>query len=206
MVRAMHGESPARSPDAPTEDDALRPYEFDLIVSGLDIEDPALLDGFEERVGDITFASHGRVVRAAVERKARGLGEAIGSAIADIESIPGTRVVRVEPDEHVSQAEIAVRLGRSRQSISQWVSGSRGPGGFPAPAFESGHVALWRWSEVKAWLRAAGLGTNEDQEHEDQASAVIRAANALLEARRAMAALDGKERERLSTFVPQGLP
>jgi transcriptional regulator with XRE-family HTH domain len=202
----MHGGSPARSPDAPTEDDALRLYEFDLIVSGLDMEDPGVLDGFEERAGDITFASHGRVVRAAVDRKARGLGEAIGSAIADVESIPGTRVVRVEPDEHVSQAEIAVRLGRSRQSISQWVAGSRGPGGFPAPAFESGHVALWRWSEVKAWLRAAGLDTNEDQEHENQASAVIRAANALLEARRAMAALDAKERERLSTFVPQGLP
>jgi transcriptional regulator with XRE-family HTH domain len=202
----MHGGSPARSPDAPMEDEALRSYEFDLIVSGLDMEDPGVLDGFEERAGDITFASHGRVVRAAVDRKARGLGEAIGSAIADVESIPGTRVVRVEPDEHVSQAEIAVRLGRSRQSVSQWVAGSRGPGGFPAPAFESGHVALWRWSEVKAWLRAAGLNTNEVKEREDQTSAVIRAANALLEARRAMAALDAKERERLSTFVPQGLP
>jgi DNA-binding transcriptional regulator YiaG len=187
------------------EDEALRSYEFDLIVSGLDTEDPGVLDGFEERAGDITFASHGRVVQAAVDRKARGLGEAIGSAIADVESIPGTRVVRVEPDEHVSQAEIAVRLGRSRQSISQWVWGSRGPGGFPATAFESGHVALWRWSEVKTWLGASGLGTKEDQEREDQASAVIRAANALLEARRAMAALDAKERERLSTSVPQGL-
>src|SRR3990170_3291009 len=96
----------ARLPGARTEGgDAMSRYEFDLILSGLDIEtDVAHLDAFEERVGDFTFAAHGGVTRAAVERTAATLGAAIGSAIADVESIPGVRVVRVEPEEHVSQS------------------------------------------------------------------------------------------------------
>lgn len=176
----------------------MRPYEFDLIVSGLDIENAAHLDAFDERVGDITFGAQGHVVRAAVERRASGLAEAIRSAIADVESIPGASVIRVEPDEHVSQAEMAARLGRSRQSVSQWVSGRRGPGGFPAPAFESGRVALWRWSEVTGWLSATGLLPTGIEDH---APAVINAVNALLEARRAVGALGEEERTSLSALV-----
>ncbi len=58
-------------------------YEFDLVLGGLDIEAAATsLDAFEERVDDFTFASHGGVVRAAVERSAATLGEAIRSGIA----------------------------------------------------------------------------------------------------------------------------
>ncbi|MHB1195163.1 MAG: hypothetical protein ACYC6F_19240 [Longimicrobiales bacterium] len=108
--------------------EAMSRYEFDLILGGLDIETAATsLDAFEERVDDVTFASHGGLVRAAVERAAATLGDAIRSAIADVESIPGVKVVRVEPEEHVSQSEMAARLGRSRQSVSQWISGARGP-------------------------------------------------------------------------------
>lgn len=173
-------------------------YEFDLILSGLDIEDVVLLDAFDERVEDITFGAHGRVVRATVERRAAGLAEAIRSAIADVESLTGARVIRVEPDEHVSQTEIAARLRRTRQSVSQLVSGQRGPGGFPPPAFGSGRVALWRWPEVSEWLRAAGLLTNGIENH---AATVIRAANALLEARRAVAGLEEEERTSLLGLV-----
>jgi hypothetical protein len=90
----------------------MRSYEFDLVLGGIDIEVAASdLDEFERRVDDFTFASHGGAVRAAVGRTAASLGEAIRSAIADAESIPGVRVLRVEPEENVSQSEIAVRLG-----------------------------------------------------------------------------------------------
>jgi hypothetical protein len=173
--------------------------EFDLILAGLDIEaDVARLDAFEQRVHDITFAAHGTVVRAAVERKAESLGDAIRVAICDVESIPGVCVLRVEPEDLVSQAQIALRAGRSRQSVSQWVAGTRGPGGFPPPAFESGSVALWRWSEVLRWMRTAGYVADGS---DDQVSAVIGAANALLEARRAVAHLDEAERASLKALV-----
>jgi hypothetical protein len=174
-------------------------FEFDLIVSGLDLEDDvAKLDAFEECVGDVTFASHGGVVRAAVERVAGSLGEAIRTAVDDVESIPGASVMGIEPDEYVSQAEIAVRLGRSRQSVSQWIAGVRGPGGFPPPAFQSGKVALWRWSTVSSWLRAVGLLAPGEA---DRSSVVIAAANALLHARRMVAALDEQERASLSGLL-----
>jgi transcriptional regulator with XRE-family HTH domain len=174
-------------------------YEFGLVLGGLDIELAAsTLDAFEQRVDDFTFASHGGVVRAAVERTAGSLGEAIRSAIADAESIPGVRAVRVEPEEHVSQSEMAARLGRSRQSVSQLVSGTRGPGGFPPPALQSGHVALWRWTEVSEWAEAAGLIAAG---REARAWAIIRAVNAVLEARHAVGALDEEERASLADLV-----
>jgi len=174
-------------------------YEFDLILSGLDIEaDTAELDAFEERVQDVTLARSAGIVVAAIEREASSLGEAIRSALADLESIPGVSVVRVEPEENVSQSEIARRLGRSRQSVSQLVSGARGPGGFPRPAHESGHVALWRWSDVARWAGSAGLMPPGGEE---RSSAVIRAVNAVLEARRAVAALNEEERLALADMV-----
>jgi hypothetical protein len=197
MVRVMPDGSPARSHDARmAEGESVTGHEFDLVLTGLDIErDMDLLDAFEGRVSDVTFAARGGVVRAAMERTASSLGEAIRTAIEDVESLPGVRVVRVEPEDHVSQAVIASRLGRSRQSVSQLVSGARGPGSFPAPAFQSGHVALWRWSEVVTWARAVGVPVRYD---EVRSGAVVRVANALLEARNAVAGLDEEERASLA--------
>ena len=111
---------------------------------------------------------------------------------------PIRAVERVEPEEHVSQSEMAARLGRSRQSVSQLVSGARGPGGFPPPAFQSGHVALWRWSEVSEWAKTAGMIAAGC---EARSWAVIRAANVLLEARHAVGALDEEERASLADLV-----
>jgi hypothetical protein len=173
-------------------------YEFDLVLSGLDVEaDVGSLDAFEERVKDMTFASHDGTARAAVERRSSSMGEAIRSAIVDVEAIPGVQVLRVEPEDYVSQAEIAKRVGRSRASISQWVAGVRGPGGFPPPVFESGRIAVWRWAAVCTWLGNSGL-RGAGNAH---SALVIGAANALLEARRAISALDEKERSPLAELV-----
>lgn len=62
-----------------------------------------LLEAFEGRVSDVTFAAQGGVVRAAMS-----LGEAIRTAIEDVESLPGVRVVRVEPEDHVAQGVVAL--------------------------------------------------------------------------------------------------
>ncbi|MDP2959235.1 MAG: hypothetical protein Q8N53_22630 [Longimicrobiales bacterium] len=67
-----------------------------------------LLEAFEGRVSDVTFAAQGGVVRAAMERTAPSLGEAIRTAIEDVESLPGVRVVRVEPEDHVAQGVVAL--------------------------------------------------------------------------------------------------
>lgn len=174
-------------------------FEFDLVLSGLDLDAHAeKLTEFENEVHDVTFAAHGSTVSAAVERSARSLAEAMGSAIADVERLPGVRVQRVLPAGHVSQTEIAARTGRTRQSVSQLVKGTRGPGGFPRPAFGTGRAALWRWSEVAAWLVGAGL---MDSERLDQRQAVIDAANAVLDARRVVDVLSADDQAAIRKLV-----
>ena len=66
-------------------------------------------------------------------------------------------VVRVDCSTLLTQAEIARKLGKSRQAISQYIRGGRGPGGFSAPArkpsdTEKGAGPLWQWCDVAAWL------------------------------------------------------
>ena len=81
--------------------------------------------------------------------------ETMVRAIDDLERVPGIRVERLEPDELVYAAEIADRVGRSRQSVDQLVKGERGPGGFPLPATHADRRnPLWRWSEVEDWFEA----------------------------------------------------
>ncbi len=64
----------------------------------------------------------------------------------------GATVHRVEPDNMVSQAEIAVRSGLTRQAISNYVMGIRGRN-FPAPTARcTTSSPLWDWSIVAEWM------------------------------------------------------
>jgi hypothetical protein len=174
-------------------------YEFDLVLSGLDLDaDTSALANFEDEIDDITFAAHGSTVSAAVERSDRSLAEAVRSAIADVERLPNVRVERVLPDGLVSQAEIAVRTGRTRQSVSQLVKGIRGPGGFPDPPFGTGRAALWRWSDVVEWLVEAKL---LDARKVDEHQRVIDAANAMLDARKVVTGLSTEDQVTIRKLV-----
>lgn len=82
---------------------------------------------------------------------------AIWSAIHEA-ATAGERVHRVGPADLVTITEIADRLGRTRQSVRQLVTGERGPGGFPVPTQEHGRSRqLWRWLDVARWLSHHGL-------------------------------------------------
>ncbi|MFT7639242.1 MAG: hypothetical protein ACI9G1_000973, partial [Pirellulaceae bacterium] len=63
-------------------------------------------------------------------RIATSFKDAILSAFADVEKA-GCRVARIDTCNLVTQAEIARRVNRSRETIRQYISGDRGPGGFP---------------------------------------------------------------------------
>jgi hypothetical protein len=127
------------------------------------------------------------------DREAASFREAILSAIADVEKASiGARVVRVEPDELVTMAEIARRSGRSRESVRQLVSGLRGPGDFPPPvASLKQRSPIWRWTEVSHWLRES-LATEDKPAHRKAGSAIaerdtggwVAAVNAVLDVRR----------------------
>jgi hypothetical protein len=87
-------------------------------------------------------------------READSLKDAILSAINDVRKAGvGADVLRVDYCNLVTQADIARKIGRSRQLVHQYMAGARGPGGFPGPACELYDGAwLWYWCEVAYWL------------------------------------------------------
>lgn len=134
---------------------AMPEFRFTLVLQGADVLAPANLDAlFEAGCDDATFGDVDGVPFADFSRRSGSAAEAIESAIRAVESaIPGLTVVRVEPDDLVTAAEIAARLGRTRESVRLLIAGRRGPGGFPAPATHlRSRGRLWRWSGVSRWV------------------------------------------------------
>jgi len=74
----------------------LSEYEFSLVTAG-NLEDGATLDAlFEAGCDDATFGQVDSVGYADFVREAPSFVEAVRSAIEQVESVPGLRVVRVE--------------------------------------------------------------------------------------------------------------
>ena len=98
-------------------------HQFTLVISG-DLEADATTDAlFDAGCDDATFGTVDQVGYADFIREAPTLGEAVRSAIRQVESVSGLRVTRIEPDDLVTMTEIAERLGRSRESVRR-TSGS----------------------------------------------------------------------------------
>lgn len=88
------------------------------------------------------------------DREASSLALAIASAVADVEKVPGLRVVGVSREDGVTLTDIARRVGRTRESIRLYAAGKRGPGGFPAPDWTTASgERFWSWAEVAVWFR-----------------------------------------------------
>ena len=89
-------------------------------------------------------------------READDAVQAITSAIADVEAA-GMPVTGVTEDLVVTE-EIAQRAKVTTASVRYWMSGERGPGGFPEPVVKRPRASLYSWAKVSAWLSAAKLG------------------------------------------------
>jgi len=97
-------------------------------------------------------------------RKAASAEEAVISAIQAVESIPAkATVISILPDDLVTEADIAKRLKRSRQTISLWVKRARRQQKpFPNPISRlSDKSPMWRWFEVVEWLYCQRLVRNK---------------------------------------------
>ncbi|WDZ87717.1 helix-turn-helix transcriptional regulator [Micromonospora cathayae] len=87
------------------------------------------------------------------DREAPTMADAIASAVRSLEAA-GLGVTRVLDQDLLTLADIADRIGQSRESIRRYASGTRGPGGFPPPVNPSREGTLfYRWSEVAPWIR-----------------------------------------------------
>lgn len=154
---------------------APKEYDFTLLIEGASAITPELENAiFEAGCDDATISRrHGRMY-VTFSRTAPSLREAILSAILAIHGCGKTlRVLRVDVCGLITQAEIARKLGRSRQLIHQYMTGHRGPGGFPPPACNVADKApLWNWCEVAQWLARNELISREALQ-EAQETAVV---------------------------------
>jgi hypothetical protein len=133
-----------------------REYEFVLVLTGLSDLTRKVEDAlFEAGCDDATLSVRFGRVYLTFSRTAATPKDAILSAIQNVRKAKiGADVLRVDPCDLVTQAEIARRIGRPRQVVHQIISGERGPGGFPPPVCHiSEESPLWRWCEAAYWLR-----------------------------------------------------
>lgn len=176
-------------------------YEFTLILEGPDVlNDEAAEALFESGCGDATFGEVDGSQYGDFTRKARSLAEAVGSAKRAVESaVPGAHVVRVEPEDLVTAADIADRTGRTRESVRLLIAGERGPGRFPPPISHlKSRGRIWKWADVARWFRTE-LG--EDHPSLKEAD-FISALNGALEVRRMAGRIDrSSEREEIARVV-----
>ena len=171
-------------------------HQFTLVISG-ELEGAETIDAlFEAGCDDATFGSVDHVGYGDFVRASPSLGEAVRSAIEQVESVQGLRVMRVEPDDLVTMNEIAERMGRSRESVRLLIKGARGPGGFPPPVSHlRARSRLWRWSEVAAWAEQL------PQPFDHRAAALVATINAALTLRANAHRLAPEDRKLVATLI-----
>ncbi|HEX6076633.1 MAG TPA: hypothetical protein VFZ32_15390 [Micromonosporaceae bacterium] len=109
---------------------------------------------FEAGCDDAVFGIEQRMPIAQFDREAATLADAVASAVRDLESV-GLTALRVIDEDLVTLADIANRIGQSRESVRRYVTGERGPGGFPPPVNPAREgTVFYRWSEVAPWIRS----------------------------------------------------
>lgn len=127
-------------------------YEFTLRLDREVTDDEA--DALYAVIADAGIATGPGVTEIEFAREAPGWADAISLAIHDVESVPGLTVTGVGQDDLVSMLGIAHRTRRSREAVRLWAAGKRGPGGFPAPVWQSpSGERFWSWDRVARWVR-----------------------------------------------------
>ena len=134
-------------------------YWFDVEVAGpVSDEHAEALGGVLSAAGgiDATVQAGERGGAVMFSREADDAVQAIVSAITDVEAV-GMTVTGVTEDRIVTE-EIAQRAKVTSASVRYWVTGERGPGGFPEPVIRRQRASLYSWAEVSMWLSTARLG------------------------------------------------
>jgi hypothetical protein len=156
-------------------------YDFALIADGVSELTEAVQDAlFEAGCDDATLSIQHGLLYIEFSRAAESLKEAIVSAIRNVRGAGvGARLLRVDACNLVSASEIARRIGRTRQLVHQYITGARGPGGFPPPSCRlTEQGPLWAWCDVSRWLAEHNLLRAEESWNAE----VVEAINTVLQA------------------------
>jgi hypothetical protein len=124
-------------------------YVLRVRASGRDLDD-ALATEFYGAFDGLVSMAHGALLITVfldeddLIRQARQWLEAVEQRL--------NVVVEAVDRDLVNVADIARRVGRTRQAVQLWVTGKRGPGSFPVPVGAPGGSRVWAWADVEAWL------------------------------------------------------
>lgn len=158
-----------------------REHDFALIVGGV----PALTREVEDALfkagcDDATLSIQYGLLYLEFGRSAESLQDAMLSAIQDVHKAGiGAQVLRVDECNLVTASDIARRIDRSRQLVHQYMTGERGPGGFPPPECHlADHAPLWAWCAVSYWLVQNNLLRPEESWNAEVVEAINRALEA----------------------------
>jgi hypothetical protein len=130
-------------------------YEFALVLTGISELTPEAENAlFEAGCDDATICVRSGRVSMTFSRGGASLKDTVLGAIQDVRKANiGAEALRIDACNLVTQADIARKIGRTRQLVHQYIAGIRGPGGFPAPAGNLNEgVPFWYWNEVAHWL------------------------------------------------------
>ncbi len=125
-------------------------HQFTLIVEGADLRSRAVVDAlFEAGCDDATVGSIDETHHIDFDREAASLGEAILSAVRDVEKVEGLRVTCVEDTDRNLAAANKHRRGRARESAGLFFAVTPQTGwplshadGLPQPELPSAVVRL----------------------------------------------------------------
>ena len=155
-------------------------FDFTLVLGGADKLSSDIENAlFDAGCDDATLSLRTGRLYLTFSRTANSFKDAIISAIKNVRQCTlDISVVRVDYCDLVTQADIARRIGRTRQLVHQYISGTRGPGRFPAPVCNiADNAPLWYWCEVAYWLWESDI-IKESDLREAQDVAVV---NSVLE-------------------------
>ncbi|MCO6009342.1 hypothetical protein NE236_30660 [Actinoallomurus purpureus] len=130
-------------------------------------------------------------------READDAVQAIISAVMDVEKAGMTAIGVTE--DLVTAEDIAERAKVTAASARYWITGDRGPGGFPSPRVARPKASLYSWADVSAWLHEAKLGEVDHVAVETARVCVL--ISAALIVRRGMADLPKHERPLVARLV-----
>jgi len=133
-------------------------YSFTLVLSDVtDLNETQVQRLFAAGCDDCTPSVCAAVACLDFDREAPTAKAAVDRAIRQVQAA-GLGVQRIEPDDLVTQAEIARRLKRSRASVGLLIHGQRGPGSFPKPVHAVTSTSpLWSWAAAAEWAAKHGM-------------------------------------------------
>ena len=157
------------------QQECVREYDFALILSGVheltaDVENALFVAGCDDATLSIQYGN----IYMKFSRTSTSLIQAILSAIKNVNKAKiGATVCRVNECDLVIQSEIARRIDRSRQNVHQYINGTRGPGGFPAPVcYMPDGSPFWTWCSVSYWLYQNDMIRPEDLQRAQTIAAI----------------------------------